>query len=254
MAAKKPKLPKKTFDEINLAWQHAQTMPIRNKLKAFRQISFDILNSYNKEESSLTQINIYIGILRTTTRMLSSPQSTMRMLAKLIAHKLELTGNQEVKILHKVSKNITLSSATIMIGEVGIVTLVDASENELIEIINKGEAFFFSTRSDGVFPIQLRIIEASEPLLTAKEYRYLENSSQTAIINMPHGQIAVSDLSTFAAGTAEILLKVEPGNYKVTAMLFHIPNKISSYYIVMCKTQDPINNNFERIDELEDAF
>ena len=52
-----------------------------------------------------------------------------------------------------------------------------------IELINSGKVYFFGTGGDGIFNIQVRIVEVPEPVLTTKEYKNVVAASPTIILN-----------------------------------------------------------------------
>ncbi len=250
---KKPKMPAKSFAQIQADWQLIQSLAPRDKLKALKQIGFDVMISYESGDITLEKLELYSQILQQAVRAHSFPQRYARILSKMIADKLALTNSEPVTILAKASGKIMLSGATVMVGDPSIQTapLIDYSDNELLALINLGQRFLFATGSDGVFDMQLRIIEANTPVLTAQEYKCVENSGQTAIISAPSGKIVITALGEIDDKDNQILQEIAPGNYKITVFVFNIPKKMRSYYIVLCKTAEPAVNHLERIDMLE---
>jgi hypothetical protein len=108
----------------------------------------------------------------------------------------------------------------------------------------------FSTGGDGTFSLQLRQIEASEPVLSPKEYKLIGPSTKPLVLNFPSGVIAVGDYGALDSQFAH-RQTVKPGAYKVAAFIFNTRRNFFAYYIVFCQTDLPATNHLSHISRLE---
>ncbi len=252
MVKKTPKLPKKSFNEIQRQWEKIQSLDIKNKLKAFRSIGNDIHVSYEKKETSVEQLEFYIKVIKQVIQTRSFPQSASRFLAKLTSDWIELTANDQTESLLKKAGKIVIEAGLIMIADPNYFALNeltdDYSDKNILNLINQGKLYAISTSGDGLFNVQVRIVDSLEPLLTAKEIKYVVDSSESAVIHITSGSLMVADPSTWENEKQSILLNsVVPGNYKVCVYSFIIPNKLESFYIVLSKTELEANNHLSSI-------
>lgn len=249
---------KKTFAQIQQAWQDVLRLDGRSQLKALPTIGHDIYVSYDKATNSLAELEFYMQILKfIIKRSERSVQKNTRFLSKLYIEWLRLTGNEKAEVIFKKSGKILLVSALISIVDLANITSTGVNEAlssgnnlQLLECINQGKVWFFSTGSDGVHDIQFRVVDSTEPVVSEKEFRYVEDSSGDAVIvNIPTGKIIVGDPVFVNAGSQEecMLVTIPPGNYKVCVYRFLIPAKLDSAYIVLCKTEQEAKNNLSKL-------
>lgn len=244
---------KKDFSQIQNDWEKIQTLNIRDKWKALRTITHDISVSYKKEAVTVEQLEFYIKIMKQSVKALSFPQKASLFLSKLIADWLVLTGNDQCEIILKISNEIPVETATIAISDPAyfddINALQDYSERNYLHLMNEGKFFIFSTGSDGIYKVQLRIVDALEPVLTPKEFTRVIDTSESAIMHVPSGTITIADPSFFNSEKYCLRAFVTPGNYKISVYHFYIPKKIESFYIVLSKTDKQANNNLSKVYE-----
>jgi hypothetical protein len=121
----------------------------------------------------------------------------------------------------------------------------DSSAKNCLRLINQGKCDIFSTETDRGFwtgDIQLRIVDSLEPILTNEEFKYVTWCSDSTIICIPTGIIAVTDIFFLDNEEDRISTSITPGNYKVCVYL--LSNEIEeseSFYIVLCKTANETN-------------
>ena len=97
---------------------------------------------------------------------------------------------------------------------------------------------------------QIRVIDFPFPALSVKETRFGRDQSDTRVIHVPSGNIVVSDPVYHDTPEWSMVDTVEPGYYQVSVFIFEIPDKIFSYYFVMCKSDGPHTNTLQDIQEL----
>jgi len=251
MKSKAHPIEKLSFDQIQEKWLEIQRLDIRSQIKEYRTLGHYIYNNYDKETSTAQQLEIYIRIIKHVIAVHSSPQRFSILLSKMINDWLSLTGNADVEIILKKSGKVSTNTATITIADPKHIERKeissDVSDNNFIGMINKGKLLIFETGSDGAYNIQVRVINAAEPVLTTKEYKRVTDYCETAIIDIPNGIVAVADFAALGDEAENLTVKVTPGYYKVAVFLFQISNKFESYYIVLCKTNSKPVNNYSKV-------
>lgn len=166
---------------------------------------------------------------------------------------LELTGFVNAKILKKVTGKINLESGCIAISDeyyFGMHT--NYIEKNNLNLINEGKSYIFGTSADGFHNVQIRIVDALEPVLSNKELNCVQSVTETALIHIPTGRIAVADPYFLNEKNESVNMIVEPGNYKVCVYFFYIRSKIESFYIVLSKVdQEVAKNNLLKFPEFD---
>lgn len=238
---------KKSFSEISEIWSKIKSLGYREKVKAYRVITFDIKTCYGKGLYTAEELNFFLKVLA-TTKMNAPVQN------RILSEWLELTGYNEVKILRKKNGKVIVNTANIIVYDhENFQKISDAfySKTNDIEMMNTGNVYIFTTRGDGLYNVQARIVDGPEPLLSAKELKCVIDAGQPYFLHLPSGHLVIGDFDTLGNPQRGIVQTVEPGYYKINVFHFYIPNKISSYYVVACKVENPEQNKFEDIDCLE---
>ena len=119
-----------------------------------------------------------------------------------------------------------------------------------IDLINRGHCYIFNTGSDGEFNIQVRIVEAPEPVLTSKEYKNVAGASPVVTLHFPTGKLYVGDGPALKDLRSDIEVDIAPGYYKCQVCIFTFPEDYS-YYIVLSKTEYASDNNETEVISLE---
>ena len=229
----------KSFPELQQEWQSIQALDLKSQMKALRTIGHEIMLSYQQQGAELAQLEFYIKVMRKVVKTSSVPEKASRFLSKLIIAWLQQTGNANVDIVLKKATKLLLVSGAIMIKDASYAECADTS---LLPLLNQGKLFMFGTGTDGVVNVQLRVVDGPEPVLTAKEYKFVADSSEPAIIHIPSGGLLVADPASLGSQDNALSATISAGNYKVSVYFFAIPNKLQSFYIVLAKTdQEPIN-------------
>lgn len=245
----KPTKQTKSYAEIKQEWEKIQSLDIRNRFKAMRPLANNICEIYKnkKGDIELEQLDFFIKTLKQVNRVHNIPRCK-RSLSKMIADQLELTGLSNCKIIKKLPGTINLESGSIAIGDPCYQkditdTYSDYSEKNLLSLVNANKAYIFSTGGDGCYNIQIRIVDSLEPVLSSKEFKCVLDATETAVINIPTGLVAVADPHALDIENYRLSVNVEPGNYKVCVYFFAIPSKVEAFYIVLCKTDETAENN-----------
>ncbi len=246
----------------------AQRLPIRERLKAFKFIEYNIEQALKDKTSlSLADIDIYIDILKALSKSPCPTASLSKNLTKLISHRLALLGCEAPKVLLKKNGTISLEGGCIAVGDMAYAEDIDqyisatrATETDPIRfhaynltLMNQGKIFFFGTGGDGLFHFQVRIIEAPEPVVTAKEFKLVLDSTPVVILDFPTGKFGIQDSILYKNLESALEIDIAPGRYKCQVHHFLFPKKNrsdsecdeSSFYIVLSKTEDPLENQLQ---------
>lgn len=242
----------------------AQKLPIRERLKAFRAIEYKVEMAFkNTEHPTIADLDVYIDILRILFKSPCPTFSLNKNLSKIIAKRLSLLGCETPKILLKKSSSMPVDGGSIAVGDLAYAVDIDqliadtksTEENPIkfhlytLDLINKGHMYIFGTGGDGYHNFQLRIIEAPEPVLNAKEYKLVMDSSPLVVLDFPSGKLAIHDSFIYKNFPCPLQVDIVPGRYKCQVHQFLLPNKANreeddfSFYIVLCKTDAPIAND-----------
>lgn len=229
-------IPNKTPEEIQLEWERINSMDIKSRLKATRSIVATIENSRHEltEESAL----LYIDILKKAALLLDYGNNASRALSKLMLAYLKLTGCEQVEILQEI-KSRDLGKGLYVIGDP--VLAGDAAQwwekddKELLTLMNKGKIFLFGVEDSILGKGRIRLVNANEPVMAAKEYKQMRDSTPTAIIKIESGIIGV------LGAWVKLEMNLEPANYKICGYKLRGDN----YLIVLCKTDKEAMNGFK---------
>lgn len=250
---RKPIKETKSYSEIRQEWETIQSLDIKNRFKAMRTISHDICEIFKKNDIELEQLEFYIEVLKKVNQVHDIPRCK-RSLSKMTANWLEIKGLANAKIIKKLSGKINTETASIAIGDpsyqkIILDTYSNYTEKSALNLTNEGKVYIFGTSSDGLHNVQIRILDSSEPVLSSKEFKCVMSVTETAIINIPTGLVAVADPCVLNVENDRISINVEPGNYKVCVYFFYIRSKVESFYIVLCKTDEEAKNNLLKLPE-----
>ena len=244
-------------EQLQAKWSEIVKLPIKDQYKVIKEFGFQVMLSFKKGDNSQDALKLYMSLLKKIIPFISSPGVYRACLIKVISKWYSLmTNDQPIKILQKKSGVVRLWTATIGIGDYNeMLNLSQAPYNitEIIHFINQARGFLFTTGCDGVFNIQFRLVDAPEPVLSKDEYKLVGDASPPLIIQVPSGRIVIRDgLCLDETNENSLIYLVEPGKYKVSAHCFTVRKKnedhnFSSYYLVLCKTDETVNNDVKDI-------
>jgi hypothetical protein len=239
---------------MNIAkeWDNVSNLIPKAKFEKIKQMASQVVREVKSNIVSSNDLDLYINILNQASRVSGFPQKYSHSLSLLIVKKLSLTDNDKIETICKKSVLIPIESGIIAIGDPTIeseISFKDHSDKNLLEITNQGKRLFIGTGGDGLYDVQLRVIKATEPLLSPKEYKFVYGSTQTVILQIPSGLISVEDLGLL--NKSKFNVAVSPGNYKVCAYLFDTHKNFRSFYIICTQTNIPAINITTTIATLE---
>ena len=241
-----------TLPELRKMWDRTEKMSLKDRRKAFRSASHVAVELGLNSDLEVEDIDFCIDVIKTCLPALSYPTATQNKLTKIYRKKLELMGidDPEPVILSKNSGQVGIDSGTLMIADPGLLDERIEDFKYWQQIASEGRAYFIATGGDGLAAAQIRVIDFPIPALSVKETRFGRDQSETRIIHVPSGNIVVSDPVYHDTPEWSMADTVEPGYYQVSVFMFEIPDKILSYYFVMCKSDGPHTNTSQDIQEL----
>lgn len=253
MNKQKINVPIKSLDQIEDTWKKTTTMPIRDKLTALKSLGFDIKNAYKPGVTTPNQMMRFIDLLREIVRIPNRSQSLVLLLNKIYANWLSLTGNANSEIIQKKAKKLHVCSGQIVVADktLDATLLNEVDDKSELNLINNGSLFVFGTGSDGLVTVQCRVVDASEPVLTLKEYKCCVDSTDIAVIKVSSGVLQIACLGGLNDPQNILEIQVTQGNYKVAAHYFYIEDKFDGFYVVLCKTDIEAKNQLQAISILE---
>lgn len=243
-------------------WELATgTDDFRDKRKHLKRSSFFAGLAFKAGADAVEQLELYRSIVQLTAEVHAFPEDERRKLSRIIARWLEKTGADQQEILKKARGKIIVEGGSIALGDRARVSpsgdSIYTSEKEMVEWTNRGERLTFRSGGDGVYKAELRLIEAAEPVLTAKEYKKLRTSTPTVVIEVSSGALGMADDVYFfnepwdqtkVAGT--VCLEVPPGRYKACAYGFSSSSGSESVIAVVTATSDAARNDTKTVDSL----
>jgi len=237
------------------------TEDFRDKRKHLKRSSYFAGLAFKVGADAVEQLELYRTIIQLTAEVHAFPEDERRKLSRIIARWLEKTGADQQEILKKARGKIIVEGGSIALGDRARVSpsgeSIYTSEKEMVAWTNRGERLTFRTGGDGVYKAELRLIDAAEPVLTAKEYKKLRTSTPTVVIEVSSGALGMADDVYFfnepwdqdkVAGT--VCLEVPPGRYKACAYGFSSASGAESVIAVVTATSDAARNATNTIDSL----
>lgn len=251
---------KKTFAQIQAQWNEMQTLDPKKKLKAMRGIGSDLLRSYDGSGVNIAQLEFYLTILKSIilSRHDNADLSVLR--SKMIQDQLRISGNGEPQtLLSKKSEvmadcpHFYLGDPSYFIESQNISLAVEKNYAGRLNLINEGKLYEIGTGGDHFFNIELRLVDYSEPCLTASEMKFAIDSTETVIMHIPNGVLCAG--SIFYDGVSHITdLPVAPGNYKMSIFYIYKEHAIT-FCVVLCNTSKEAKNNYQSMPRFsEDTY
>jgi hypothetical protein len=249
--------------DIDDLWQQTQNalkLTAKERFAKLKQIGFKTLALFNEnKDPTLEELKVYADILRIVLKIpLEFPRLNTG-LSKIIAKTLPMIGCEKPKIIKKISKVIEPFAGLVGICDKSFGLATDDFDfGESLKLINEGKIYLFLTPFGEIFNLQVRVIDAPEPVLTMRDYKKVVKSSSPVIISVPTGKLYVDDGSVNGGDKPEMEISVEPGNYKCQVYLFEFPrgrlHYDFSYTVVLSKTEKQAVNNECEIADMETNF
>ena len=240
--------------EIARHWNvylNPQTGP-RERFKAAKAAAYLAIKAFEAGERDMGLLARYVDIVAAGMRVPSRPQGFALARNKMVAVMLKGRG------LDNVSTRLAKKGKIDIVSGVIVVADRDAQLDEQTERwgsqLESGQAAICALGSDGTYPCELRLVEGTEPVLPAKDYRAIEESTEEVVISVPSGAICCADPAYFVATRApqggadagSLRISVEPGHYKIAFFL----KKNSGLVVVVAATTAPARNDGRALAEL----
>lgn len=263
--------PKKTFAQIQDKWNAIQTLDPKNKMKAMREIGYDVLNNYDQSEMNIEQLAFYMEILKNMY-----DKKLSKLLVKITHDWLELSGHADIKIISKHTSEVISDCPAFYMGDLKYFqehqnqylktfhTLsgrpyvssyeISSELSYSLALINEGKIYELSTGGDAEFYLELRLIDSIEPFVNSDEVKFVVDCTKTAIMDIPTGTIiATHSLDTDLNSNLLATTTIPPGRYKMT-IFFIFKKRIATFCIVLCKTNEAVKNNCQSIYSFLDVY
>jgi hypothetical protein len=237
------------------------TDDFREKRKHLKRSSYFAGLAFTAGADAVEQLELYRTIVQLTAEVHAFPADERRKLSRIIAKWLEKTGADKQEVLKRAKGRITVEGGSIALGDRARVSpsaeSIYTSDKEMVEWVNRGERLTFATGGDGLYKAELRLIDAAEPMLTAKEFKKLRTSTPTVVIEVSSGSLGMADFAYFfdepwdkkkVEGT--VCLDVPPGRYKACAYGFSTSAGYESVIGVVTATSDEARNETKSVDSL----
>lgn len=260
--------PKKTFAQIQAQWNIIQTLDPKNKIKAIRQIGYDLLNSYDKSEMSIEQLSFYMKILKDI--------KLSKLLAKVTHDWLELSGIANITIISTHMTEVISDCPCFYIGDLKYFeehqnqhlktfsTLsgrsytsshpISSESSYSLGLLNEGKIYELGTGGDAPFYLELRLIDSAEPFLNSNEMKFVVDCTETVIMDIPTGIIiATHSLDTDLNSNILTTTTIPPGRYKMT-IFFIFKKRVATFCIVLSKTNEVAKNSCQSIYSFLDIY
>lgn len=241
--------PVRTYNELRLSWEKLSSMDFRTRRKELSSLAYDICNSFEATDNT-EHLQFYIFILKQAMQAKCQPTDCTLYLTKIITKRLELTGNADIKLLISKSKKIALDRLLIIADtQYNSEILAMQGTSEDVNLMNQGKAYIICDAIYEQTKVEIRLVEATEPLLTENEFKRVDTIMETAIIHFPSGKLSVADFMYMDVDLKKcFLMDIEPGHYKVCAYRFISDRTgIKRFCIVLCKTNDIALNSFNNL-------
>jgi hypothetical protein len=221
----------------------------RGKYKLAGSVNGAAIAAFKENKDDVAKIEQYISHLRSVKGREKPIQ-----LSKMILRKLELTGCLNAEIVFKKNYTIGAPGAYLEFGDPSIEIKYEKycydNHKFLIEQIHKGNRYYIRSSGNLISDMQVRVVKAPEPVLTAKEYKLVIDATVISSINIPSGILHITDMQAEDKITE---IKLEPGIYKIASFHFDTRKDFTALYIALCKI-DSFSHDNDHITELPELL
>ncbi|MBS0271538.1 MAG: hypothetical protein JSR85_02690 [Proteobacteria bacterium] len=223
------------YTSIVQQWDKAKTLPVRERIKAFRTLGWQAAKLFHDAGESLEadQVLCLSKILADMISIHSFGNDYAVIRNNMLAVYFKKIGGKEPFVL--------LRQRIFKDHSQGVICIADATkelnaylpDDEFIKSMNHQEAFYFTADDTTV---EVNIVDFPEPILPLNDLKHVIASTfESGVISCTSGQLRISD---YYDANEDTILTVKPGYYKVAAYLI---KKRSTYYCIIaaCETQKP---------------
>lgn len=219
-------------------WESIQQLGPKEKVAETKRLAYKIGEAIKSDQVEWEEFELWMKILNKASYYGVNRTAFARERNLLVRKRMKQLGLDEVKIIAKVNGTAAIESGLIGMADISMADEiiqggVETKEIEAME--EKGLCLTLETGGDGLIPVQLRIVEAKEPMLSEKEYKLVEQSTDTIEIDCPTGELGVGDLYELDRST--VRYNSQPGKYKVCGYLFNNRQGFEAYYMVAAKQE-----------------
>lgn len=230
-----------SYQEIKQEWLKVESSDIRTRIATLGKLTDAIIK--NNEPLTRESVDIYINILNHAVQLPNASHEASIKLSTLMFAQLKLNGRARVVILDEMT-SYDLGTGIYVVGDPANLKTISQWAGQrghdfLVDMMNNGELFAFSTKDNMLGKAMLRVIDGDEPVLMEAEYKVLLASSPAAVITIKSGEIGI-----YQWGYVVNQMDLAPGRYKICAYQLNDP---VNFRIVLCRAKQEVRNKFELI-------
>jgi hypothetical protein len=132
----------------------------------------------------------WMDLVQAAAAMHAFPQDLRKLHGQLTRRWLEASGHNEPRLLARKKASLSTEVATFAIGAAGIAPETPLGDNLDPSWMQAGERLIFTTGGDGTYRFEIRLVDAFEPVLEAREYA--RDKTGTVIFVEPRKKPAAS--------------------------------------------------------------
>lgn len=231
----------------------------RERRKLLKRTSHFADLAFGAGADDVEQLERYRSIFQRSAEVHSWPADERAKLSRVIGKWAEKTGADDHKVVASSKGKLAIDGGTLAVGDPALPGAwgegARSYEDQFVDWTNRGERLCVATGGDGIYKAELRLIDATEPILKSKEYKKLSASSQSVVIEVRSGFVGIADFAVFLdpwldekiAGT--VRLEVPPGRYRVCANGFATARS-ESIVTVLTPTYDAAANDIKSMGSL----
>lgn len=211
----------------------------KNRLKLLKTAGHYTIAAFKAGFDNIDDLILARKIVTEAMLVMPSPENFARDLSKIIKKWLELSGNDQIKILQTKKMKIQVETGMIVMSDPQECKNVDLEYNikNMLELMNQGKIFAVGIGGDGQISLEFRLIDAIEPVLLPKEYTKLNQSSVSYNFKSSQGILGIGDYYNEQPEPRIIELITGPGIYQIAIFALNSGKVI----IVTCKGKSANN-------------
>lgn len=239
------------FEKIQSEWKRIQALAPKDKYKELKNLCMGLTIP---EDVTLSHIHFYSHLIRTAKKTVGDPSVLNKKLQLFYAAQLKLLNVDisTLEILFKKNYKIDVNTATVGLGDIEYMhQLGESNSGDVSALMAQGKRLFFSTGSDGLMPIQIRVVNLEYPVFSQKESACFSAYSEVYTIHLPSGNLVLTD---YLNPEVQVKVALASGYYRVCINVYVNPNTENSvYYICLAKitTSPEVIQNPVEIQTLE---
>jgi hypothetical protein len=241
------------FESLELLWETGLQQDTRSKIKTFRCLRGGI-KWYVKNKikaCSLEQLQVLLRMIVDIKQQINwfiAASLSNQVFKQILAQ----DNYVEPRTIRSMRGHIEVDSGVISLGDLAKIhvvykDVVSAIKTErfglpckfnllLIEAMLAQQAMYFEAGNDGRIACQIRLVEAPYPFVTAKELRFVRQSSEQVCLQFDKDVIDIMDLHD-RDNDLGMTFPVDPGYYLVQVHHVIIPKKSDSFYLILCRCE-----------------